>query len=41
MSQYFPKPCRAFAGDINVKVDLPSYVTKLEPKEATGINTSD
>ena len=30
MSQYFPKPYRNFVGNINVKVDLSNYATKLE-----------
>ena len=29
MSQYFPKPYQPFAGDINVKVDLSNYATKV------------
>ena len=29
MSQYFPKPYEPFGGDINVKVDLSNYTTKL------------
>ena len=28
MSQCFPKPFKAFGGDINVKVDLSNYATK-------------
>ena len=39
MNQYFPKPCKSFGGNINVKVDLFNYATKLELKEATGIDT--
>ena len=38
MSQYFPKPYKAFGGNINVKVDLSYYATKLELTEATGID---
>ena len=30
MSQYFPKPYEPFGGDINVKVDLSNYATKLK-----------
>ena len=30
MSQYFPKPCRSFGGQINVKVDLSIYATKID-----------
>ena len=40
MSQYFPKPCEPFDGDIIVKVDLSNYATKSDFKNATGINTS-
>ena len=29
MSQYFPKPDEPFEGNINVKVDLSNYATKL------------
>ena len=39
-SQYFPKPYKTFAGDINVKVDLSNYATKTDLKNATGIGTS-
>ena len=35
MSQYFPKPCRSFGGNINVKVDLSNYATKTDLKIAT------
>ena len=41
MSQYFPKPYDPFGGNINVKVDLSSYATKANLKDATGINTSN
>ena len=30
MTQYFPKPYKYFEGNINVKVDLPSYATKTD-----------
>ena len=40
MSQYFPKPYKSFGRDINVKVDLSNYVTKLDLKNATGVDTS-
>ena len=40
MSQYFPKPYEPFGGDINVKVDLSNYATKVDLKNATGIDTS-
>ena len=39
MSQYFPKPYKTFRGNINVKVDLSYYATKLDLKNATGIDT--
>ena len=32
MSQYFPKLFRSFGGNINVKVGLSNYVTKLIKK---------
>ena len=41
MSQYFPKACELFGGDINVKVDLSNYATKAELKSATGVDTSN
>ena len=28
MSQYFPKPCDPFWGDINIKLDLSNYAIK-------------
>ena len=40
MSQYFPKPYEPFGGDINLKVDLSNYVTKVDVKNARGIDTS-
>ena len=40
MNQYFPKPCEPFGGDIKVKVDLSNYATKIDLKNATGIDTS-
>ena len=40
MSQHFPKPYKLFGGDINVKVDLPNYATKLDLKNETGFVTS-
>ena len=40
MTQYFPKPCRSFGGNINVKVDLSNYATKTDLKNATGLDTS-
>ena len=32
MIQYFPKPYKHFGGDINVKVDLSNYATKIDTK---------
>ena len=40
MSQYFPKPCEPFGGDINVKVDFSNYATKADSKHATRTDIS-
>ena len=40
MSQCFSKPYRSFGGNIKVAIDLPSYATKAELKNATGFDTS-
>ena len=40
MSQYFPKPFRNFAGNINVKVDLSNYATKTDLKNVTHVDIS-
>ena len=40
MSQYFPKPYEPFGGDINVKVDLSGYATKIDIKNILHTNTS-
>ena len=40
MSQYFPKPFRSFGGNINVKVDLSNYATKVDLKIVTHVDTS-
>ena len=40
MGQYFPKPYDPFGGDINVKVDLPSYATKTDLENVTHVDTS-
>ena len=40
MSKYFPEPYRAFRRDINVKVDLSNYATKVDIKNITHIDTS-
>ena len=41
MSQYFPKPYEAFSGDINVKVDLSNYATKVDIKNISHGDTSN
>ena len=38
MSHQFLKPNDSFEGDIDVEVDLSDYVTKVDFKNATGIN---
>ena len=40
MSQYFPKPYEPFGGDINIKINLFNYVTKLDLENATRIDRS-
>ena len=40
MSQYFPKPYEPFGGDINVKVDLSNYATKVGIKNISHVDTS-
>ena len=40
MSQYFSKTYKQFGGNINVKVDLSSYATKFDLKNATRIDAS-
>ena len=35
MIQYFSKSSKRFGGDINVKVDLSNYATKIDLKKAT------
>ena len=39
-SQYFPKQYELFSGDINRKVDLSSYATKIDIKNISHIDTS-
>ena len=41
MSQYFPKPCKNFEENINVKFNLSNYATKTDLKNAAGIDTSN
>ena len=40
MTQYLPKLYEPFVGDINVKVDLSNYATKVDIKNITHIDTS-
>ena len=40
MSRYFPKLCRSFERNINVKVDLSSYATKADIKCISHVATS-
>ena len=40
ISQYFSEPYELFGGDINVKVHLFNYATKIDLKKATGVDTS-
>ena len=40
MKQYFPKPYEPFGRDINVKVDLSNYATKIDLKNVTHVDTS-
>ena len=39
MSQYFPKPCELFVGDINIKVDLYKYGSKMDIKKISHVDT--
>ena len=40
MSQYFPRPCQPFGGDMNVNVDFSNYATKVDIKNILYIDTS-
>ena len=40
ISQYHPKPYRSFGWNVKVELDLSSYATKAELKNATGIDIS-
>ena len=40
IGQYFPKPYRAFIGNVKAELDLSSYATKADLKNATGVDTS-
>ena len=39
MSQYFPKPYEPFGGEINIKVDLSNYATKVDIKNISHVDT--
>ena len=42
MSQYFSKPFNSHFGDsIKVKIDLSNYVTKIDIKNISHVDTSD
>ena len=41
MSQCFPKSYESFGGNVNVKIDLFNYATKIDLEKATGIDTSN
>ena len=41
INQYFPKPFRSFAGNINVTVDLSNYAAKTDLKNVTHVDTSN
>ena len=41
MSQYFPRACELFGEDINVKVYLSNYATKIYLKKVIGFATSN
>ena len=40
MSYYFPSPYEPFVGKISTKLDLSNYVTIVDLKGATGLETS-
>ena len=40
LSKYFPKPCRSFKVNFKIELDLSSYATKAELKNATRVDTS-
>ena len=41
MNQYFPKPYRSFGGNVKAELDLSTYATKANLKNATGVDTSE
>ena len=40
MNQYFPTLFKSFGGNINVKVDLSNYATKIDLKNVSHVGTS-
>ena len=40
MSQYIPKPFKSFGKNINIKVDLSNYATRVDLKNVTHVDTS-
>ena len=40
MCKYFPKPYKPFGWNINVKVDLSNYATKIDIENILQVNTS-
>ena len=40
MSQYFSKPYEPFGGDMNVKVYLSNYATKIDLKNVSHVDVS-
>ena len=39
MSEYFPEP-KSYGGKVKVELDLSNYATKVDLKNATGVDTS-
>ena len=39
MSEYFPEP-KSFGGRVKVELDLSNYATKVDLKNATGVDLS-
>ena len=39
MSHYFPELFRSFGGNINVKVDLSNYATRIDLNKMTHVDT--
>ena len=40
MSEYFPRP-KSLRANVKVELDLSNYITKLDSKSATGVDTLD